>query len=94
MYGGYDDNNFFHFNWGWGGVHNGYFTVNALNPPGTGIGGGSRVQRRPRGHHRHPASGYIGHLRHGLVRLRIALCIHAGVWAGLRRVYQHREQRH
>ncbi|HQV40200.1 MAG: thiol protease/hemagglutinin PrtT [Flavobacteriales bacterium] len=38
---GYDDNNFFHFNWGWGGAHNGYFTVNALNPPGTGIGGGS-----------------------------------------------------
>ncbi|MCB0771609.1 MAG: C10 family peptidase, partial [Flavobacteriales bacterium] len=38
---GYDDNNFFHFNWGWGGAHDGYFTVNALNPPGTGIGGGS-----------------------------------------------------
>ncbi|MBK7113737.1 MAG: C10 family peptidase [Flavobacteriales bacterium] len=41
MCDGYDDNNFFHFNWGWGGAHNGYFTVNALNPPGTGIGGGS-----------------------------------------------------
>jgi len=38
---GYDNNNFFHFNWGWNGSFDGYFTVNALNPGGVGIGGGS-----------------------------------------------------
>lgn len=38
---GYDDNNYFHFNWGWAGAYDGYFTVNALNPSGTGTGGGS-----------------------------------------------------
>ena len=38
---GYDDNNFFHFNWGWGGQVNGYFAVGALNPGSTGTGGGS-----------------------------------------------------
>jgi hypothetical protein len=38
---GYDDSNYFHFNWGWGGQVNGYFTVGALNPGSTGTGGGS-----------------------------------------------------
>ncbi len=38
---GYDDNNMFHFNWGWGGQVNGYFQVGALNPGSTGTGGGS-----------------------------------------------------
>lgn len=38
---GYDDNNFFHFNWGWGGSSDGYFTVNALNPGTLGAGGGN-----------------------------------------------------
>ncbi|MEI8086415.1 MAG: C10 family peptidase [Paludibacter sp.] len=38
---GYDSNDYVHFNWGWGGAYNGYFQVNALNPSGTGIGGGS-----------------------------------------------------
>ena len=38
---GYDNNNFFHFNWGWGGQVDGYFTVGALNPGSTGTGGGS-----------------------------------------------------
>lgn len=38
---GYDNNNFFHFNWGWGGAYDGYFSVNALNPDGLGIGGGT-----------------------------------------------------
>ena len=38
---GYDNNNFFHFNWGWGGMADGYFTINALNPGSTGTGGGS-----------------------------------------------------
>ncbi|MDD2622748.1 MAG: thiol protease/hemagglutinin PrtT [Bacteroidales bacterium] len=38
---GYDNNNYFHFNWGWGGAYDGYFALNALNPGGGGIGGGS-----------------------------------------------------
>ncbi len=38
---GYDNSNYFHFNWGWGGAYDGYFTVNALNPSGVGTGGGS-----------------------------------------------------
>ena len=38
---GYDNNDFFHFNWGWGGQADGYFTINALNPGSTGSGGGS-----------------------------------------------------
>ena len=29
---GYDANNLFHFNWGWGGFSNGYFELTALNP--------------------------------------------------------------
>lgn len=33
---GYLSNNFFHFNWGWGGYQDGYFLLNALNP---GVGG-------------------------------------------------------
>jgi hypothetical protein len=38
---GYDNNDFIHFNWGWGGAYDGYFQINALNPSGTGTGGGS-----------------------------------------------------
>lgn len=38
---GYDNNNFFHFNWGWGGQQDGYFQINSLNPGSLGIGGGS-----------------------------------------------------
>jgi hypothetical protein len=38
---GYDDNNYFHFNWGWSGAYDGYFTINALNPGGVGTGGGT-----------------------------------------------------
>lgn len=38
---GYDANNFFHFNWGWSGQFDGYFDVDALNPQGTGTGGGT-----------------------------------------------------
>ena len=42
---GYDDNDFFHINWGWGGSCNGYFSVRNLDPgdvsnPGAGTGGG------------------------------------------------------
>jgi hypothetical protein len=38
---GYDNNNYIHFNWGWGGAYDGFFQVNALNPDGLGIGGGT-----------------------------------------------------
>ena len=38
---GYDANNFFHFNWGWSGQFDGYFDVDALDPAGTGTGGGT-----------------------------------------------------
>ncbi len=37
---GYDDDDFFHCNWGWGGLSNGYFTVNAMDPDVLGTGGG------------------------------------------------------
>ncbi|HZL09456.1 MAG TPA: C10 family peptidase [Prolixibacteraceae bacterium] len=30
---GYDDQDNFHFNWGWGGLYNGYFRLEALIPP-------------------------------------------------------------
>ena len=38
---GFDANNFIHFNWGWGGYCNGYFSVTSLIPSGTGTGGGT-----------------------------------------------------
>lgn len=38
---GYDDNDFFHFNWGWSGAYNGNFNINSLNPDGQGTGGGT-----------------------------------------------------
>ena len=38
---GYDNNDFFHMNWGWGGAYDGFFTVDALDPSGVGTGGGS-----------------------------------------------------
>jgi len=31
---GYQTNNYFHFNWGWGGYFDGYFYLSALNPGG------------------------------------------------------------
>lgn len=38
---GYDANEMFHFNWGWGGSSNGYFEITALAPGTVGIGGGN-----------------------------------------------------
>ena len=38
---GYNDNDYFHFNWGWGGNSDGYFPTNALNPGSLGTGGGT-----------------------------------------------------
>lgn len=38
---GYDNNDYFHFNWGWGGVYDGYFSINSLNPGTGGAGAGA-----------------------------------------------------
>lgn len=38
---GYDNNDFIHFNWGWSGAYDGFFQIDALNPSGTGTGGGT-----------------------------------------------------
>lgn len=37
---GYSGDGYFHFNWGWGGMSDGYFLLNSLNPDAVGIGGG------------------------------------------------------
>lgn len=36
---GYDGQGFFHLNWGWGGMSNGYYRLTALDPTSQGIGG-------------------------------------------------------
>lgn len=38
---GYDDTNYFHFNWGWGGMSNGWFVLDNLDPSDLGTGGGT-----------------------------------------------------
>lgn len=40
---GYDGNGLFHFNWGWTGRYDGYFSLSALNPGTGGTGSGSGV---------------------------------------------------
>lgn len=35
---GYDSQDYFHFNWGWGGTSDGYFAIGSLNPSVGGIG--------------------------------------------------------
>lgn len=37
---GYDEMGWLHFNWGWGGMSNGFFRSSALSPEYLGIGGG------------------------------------------------------
>lgn len=37
---GYDGKGYFHINWGWGGMSDGYFLLQSLNPDALGIGGG------------------------------------------------------
>lgn len=37
---GYDGDGYFHFNWGWSGISNGYFSLDALSPSALGSGGG------------------------------------------------------
>ena len=46
---GYDGNGYFHVNWGWGGLHNGYFMIDILTPQddsgvGAGVGGYNAAQ--------------------------------------------------
>lgn len=36
---GYSENEYFHINWGWGGMSDGYYMLSALNPTQQGIGG-------------------------------------------------------
>ena len=36
---GFDGNGYFHINWGWGGMSDGYYLLDALNPDEYGIGG-------------------------------------------------------
>lgn len=38
---GYTDTGYFHINWGWGGVSDGWFVLDALNPEILGVGGGA-----------------------------------------------------
>lgn len=38
---GYDGNGYFHINWGWGGLSDGYYLLNALDPGQQGAGGAS-----------------------------------------------------
>lgn len=38
---GYRSDDYFHFNWGWGGSRDGYFAIGALNPGGGNTGSGS-----------------------------------------------------
>lgn len=35
---GYSENEYFHFNWGWGGYEDGYYLLSALNPASGGAG--------------------------------------------------------
>lgn len=38
---GYTDQDYFHVNWGWGGLSDGWFVVDALDPDALGTGGGA-----------------------------------------------------
>lgn len=38
---GYDSNGLLHINWGWGGLSDGWFDINLMNPDAIGIGGGA-----------------------------------------------------
>ena len=40
---GYDGEGMFHINWGWGGMSNGYFLLNVLNPDAQGTGSASEA---------------------------------------------------
>ena len=38
---GYNGDGYYHFNWGWGGMSDGYFILDSLNPNDIGTGGGA-----------------------------------------------------
>ena len=38
---GYDNNDYFHFNWGWGSYCDGYYSIDNMNPGPGGIGSGA-----------------------------------------------------
>ena len=40
---GYDGEGMFHINWGWGGMSNGYYLINVLNPDAQGTGSASEA---------------------------------------------------
>ncbi len=40
---GYNNDDFFHFNWGWSGANDGYYSINSLNPGTGGAGSGEGV---------------------------------------------------
>ncbi|MCD6012933.1 MAG: Peptidase family protein [Flavipsychrobacter sp.] len=37
---GFNSSDYMHFNFGWGGASDGYYSINNINPPSLGIGGG------------------------------------------------------
>lgn len=39
---GYNGDGYFHFNWGWGGVSDGWYLLECMNPESQGIGGASQ----------------------------------------------------
>lgn len=41
VFDGYDGNGYFHINWGWGGLSDGYYLLDTLEPAGLGIGAGT-----------------------------------------------------
>lgn len=41
---GYEYGNYFHINWGWSGMGNGYFQLAVMNPYASGIGGSSSAE--------------------------------------------------
>ena len=45
------ENDFFHFNWGWGGTSDGFFKLNALAPSQQGIGGAGNGMHFSERHH-------------------------------------------
>lgn len=38
---GYNQQGYYHINWGWDGINNGYFLLTALDPKSKGVGGGA-----------------------------------------------------
>jgi hypothetical protein len=54
---GYDENDYFHFNWGWSGSYNGWFTVESLTPGSSSfsLGQGAIIGLEPENYHPAPA---------------------------------------